>query len=179
MSPGQTDTPQTLTLAAAKAWSGLTAVTLRKYIADGRIEATRSRGRHGDAWAIDAASLAAFVLAQYGRELPPTLSHPVTPGHENVSDPVTKDDLYARIVELTEEVGRYKALAASAEATNERVEAGLRTTIVELRAERDAARAAAEAKATEAESARAEAAERAAEVTRLQARGFWARLLNR
>lgn len=165
MLPGQTDTPQTVTLAAAKAWSGLTAVTLRKYIAEGRIEATRSRGRHGDAWAIDAASLAAFVLEQYGRGLPPTPSHPVTPGHENASDPVTKDDLYARIVELTEEVGRYKALHAAAETTNERVEAGLRTTIVELRAERDAAKTDAEAKA--------------AELTRLQARGFWARLLNK
>lgn len=161
-------------MAAAVTWAGVSAVTLRKHLAAGRIEAERVRGAHGDEWAIDAESLAVFVRLRYGRELPPIV---VTPKAENPAA-AEADRLRERVDELLEEVGRYKALADSAAATGEAVETALRDHLAELRAERDAAKADAEAKAIEAESARADAAASTAELTRLQGRGFWARLFN-
>lgn len=163
--PPPTETLAPLSLAAAAKASGISQVTLRKHLKAGRLPATKAgSGPHGATWAIDPAELAAFVGARYGtpidlKGLPADTPQALPRDRVNTE---TATDLRRRLDETLEELGRYKALAAAAQDTNERVEAGLKERLAELQHERDAAQAKAE--------------EAAAELARLRSRGFWARL---
>ena len=114
--------------------------TIRKHVRRGTIAAVQARTRHGDGWAIAPDALAAFVREHYGRDLshPPTLT-PVDPSPGEYSE--TAAELRARLDATLVDLGRYRALAAAAEDTNARVEAGLKDRIAELAAERDAEKA--------------------------------------
>lgn len=113
--------------------------------------------------------LAAFAAERLGRELDvKTLRRPRQgPGGQALSDDAR--ELYERLLTVTEEATRYKALAAASEEARAAAEREHAATVAELRQERDAAQ-------EKAEAARAEAAAKAAELERLRSRGFWARL---
>ena len=156
MAPVNADTPQgpPLSLAGAAAASGVSAVTLRKHLAAGRLPGVkRADGAHGATWAIDAADLAAFVGAQYGRPID-FAALPREPAEglprESAADTATRQadaaraeaaELRARLDATLEELGRYKALTAAAADADARVEALLGERIAEVSAERDTARA--------------------------------------
>jgi hypothetical protein len=135
-----------LSLAAAAKVCGVSTVTLRKHLKAGRLAATKTEtGAHGVTWAIDPATLAAFVGARYGTPID-LAGLPVDTPQALPRDRVNTEsaaELRRRLDETLIDLGRYRALAASAEDTNARVEAGLKERIAELTAERDAALAAA------------------------------------
>jgi hypothetical protein len=155
--PDNADTPQSpppLSLAGASAACGVSAVTLRKHLAAGRLRGVkRTDGRHGATWAIAPADLAAFVGAQYGRPLdfaalprePAKGLAPLaaldTATRQAAEARAVADELRARLDVTLEELGRYKALTAAAAEADARVKTLLGERIAEVSAERDAARA--------------------------------------
>jgi len=155
MDPMNGTTPQTYTMQAAAKAAGVSVNTIRKHLRRGTLKAEPARTAHGDGWAIEAGALAAFVLEHYERGLNGTAVEPDEPA--TVSRPQTNTrgataELRARLDATLVELGRYKALAASADdrvtdaqAANARVEEMLKERIAELQHERDAAQAKAEA----------------------------------
>jgi hypothetical protein len=168
-----------LSLAAAVKVSGVSEVTLRKHLKSGALAAVKTEtGAHGAAWAIDPATLAAFVGARYGTAIDPAALTPVTGpeplAHERAHTE-SAAELRARLDATLEELGRYRALAEAGADTNARVEEGLRDALAELRHDRDAERDRAAQAEAQAAQAAAERDAAQAEADRLRSRGWWAR----
>lgn len=166
--PETPETPATLpplSLAVASAVSGVSVPTLRKHLNAGALPGAKVEGGpHGVAWAIDPAALAAFVGERYGRPID-LAGLPATPpasAPRKQAETESAAELRARLEATLVELGRYRALAESSDAADARVENILSARIAELTAERDTAQAKAE--------------EAAAELERVRARGFFARL---
>ena len=168
-----------LSLAAAAKASGVSEVTLRKHLKSGALAAVKAEtGAHGAAWAIDPATLAAFVGARYGTRIDPAALTPVTtpePLPREGAHTESAADLRARLDATLEELGRYRALAEAGADTNARVEAGLRDALAELRHERDSAQAQATQAAADLAALAAERAAAQAEAERLRSRSWFAR----
>jgi len=131
-----------LSLAAAAKASGVSTVTLRKHLKAGRLAATKTEtGAHGVTWAIDPATLAAFVGARYGTPIDLAGLPPVAPASapRKQADTESMADLRRRLEDTLQELGRYKALTEASAAADTRVESILAARIAELTIERDAA----------------------------------------
>jgi len=159
---GAIDRGEGLTLREAAAALGLSMGTVRGHIRAGRLAAVQSVGKYGPEWRIRPAVLAAFAAERLGLTLDAAALR--RPQQGQGGQPLGADtrELYERLLAVTEEATRYRALAAASEEARTAAEREAQTRIAELRSERDAERAKAE--------------EAAADLARLRARGFWGRL---
>lgn len=160
---------QDLTLREAAAAVGLSVGTIRAHIRAGRLTPPQVTGKWGPEYRIPPAMLADFASTRLGLELEPSTLRRARQGIG--AQPMAADarELYERLLTATEEATRYKALAEVSESAREAAERDYQAMLAELRYERDAERERAAAE-------QAKAAEAAAELERLRARGFWARV---
>ncbi len=144
-----------LTLREAAAALGLSVGTVRQHVKAGRLVASQSVGKYGSEYRLKSSVVAAFAAERYGLELDAAALGKGAQGP--AGEPMAADmrELYERLLQANEEATRYKALSAAADDH-------YRDEVARLQTERDAAQTKAE--------------EIAAELARLQARGFWARL---
>jgi hypothetical protein len=159
--PAKAGNLESLSLGAAAKVAGISQPTLRKHLKAGRLEATKDAGTFGNTWRIAPDVLAAFVAAQYGREIDLSDLAPKPQKERPPQDSATTEsavELHQRLEATLLELGKYKALVESAEAADKRVEAIMGARIAELQQERDAARD---------------------ELEQLQARGWWGRLFGK
>jgi hypothetical protein len=142
---------------------------VRNHLRAGNLKATKRPGKFGPEWHFKPAVLAAFAAERYGREVDFSQVAPqgqggrppqAAAGPESLPEDVR--ELYERLVTVTEEAARYRAIAEVSESTKAEAERQYQGMIAELQQERDAALA--------------KAAETAADLERLRSRGFWSRL---
>ena len=140
--------------AAAKVL-GVSQQAVRSHLRAGTLKASKAQGKYGPTWTFHPAVLAAFALEHYGRVVAESALAPQTPAQvpPPPADALPEDvrDLYERIVALTAEATRFKAIAE----VSESAEADYKAQLAALTQERDAAQA---------------------ELDRLRARGFWSRV---
>jgi predicted transcriptional regulator len=152
---GARDKAADLTLRETAAALGLSVGTVRAHVKAGRLAASTVAGKYGPQFVLRPAVVAAYGAEHLGLELDADALGKGSQGQEGV--PMAEDvrELYERLLSVTEEATRYKALNAAADDH-------YRDELARLQHERDAAQAKAE--------------ETAAELARIQGRGFWARL---
>jgi len=127
--------PKGLRLSEAAALLELSPSTLRRYVKAGKLKASLSSGKYGNEYRIRPAVLKAFALESLKRDLSDeeveeveALSHTqATP-----PPPVAYTELYERLIELTAEATRYKALSEVSESTLRSAEESYKTQIAEL-----------------------------------------------
>ena len=160
---------QDLTLREAAAAVGLSVGTIRAHIRAGRLAAPQVIGKWGPEYRIPPAVLADFARERLGQTLEPATLRRARQGVG--AEPMAADvrELYERLLSVTEEATRYKALAEVSESAREAADRDYQAMLAELRYERDAERDKAAAEQAKAEEA-------AAELERLRGRGFFGRV---
>lgn len=170
------DASADLSLREAAKVLGLSMGTVRAYVKAGRLQAATVAGKYGPEYRLRPAVVAAYAAEHLGLSLDAATLTRGTKGPTGEALGEDVRELYERLLTATADATRYKALAEQTESTKAEAERHYQAMIAELQHERDSAAGQAEAARAEAEAAQAEAAERAAELERLRARGFWARL---
>jgi multidrug efflux pump subunit AcrA (membrane-fusion protein) len=165
-----------LTLREAAAALGLSVGTVRAHIRAGRLGAGQEVGKYGPEYRIRPAVLTAFAADRLGLTLDPAALRHSRQGASGVALSDDSRELYERLLTVTEEATRYKALVQVSESTREAAEREYQAQLAELQHERTLAADRAEAAEAEALAAQAKAEEAAAELERLRSRGFFARV---
>lgn len=161
-----------LTLREAAKVLGLSMSTVRAYVKSGKLQAATVAGKWGPEYRLRPTVVAAYGAEHLGLELDADALTRVAKGQAGEALAEDVRELYERLLTVTADATRYKALAEQTESTKAEAERQYQAMIAELQHERDAAR-------EEAETAQAKAAEAEAELVRLKSRGFWARLFGR
>jgi len=162
----QRDTPTvTINLADAAKLLRVNRQTVRNLLHAGQIKGVKTDGKFGPQWMFDLNEIKRIARQRYKRTITPeeitaVLEPPEPEPTAEIPDSVRQ--LYERLLTLTEETTRYKALAEISESTRAEQEKHYQDELARLR--------------YEAQAAQEKAAELAAEVERLKSRGFWARL---
>jgi hypothetical protein len=154
---------------------GLSIATVRAYVKAGKLQAATRVGKYGPEYRIRPAVVAAYGREHMGLDLDADrIARPMGKAGEPVDADVR--DLYERLLAATADATRYKALAEYTESTKAEAERHYQALLAEVQAERDAVQAERDAAQAKADEADAKAGELTVEITRLQARGFWARV---
>jgi excisionase family DNA binding protein len=132
---GPEKTPVGLRLSEAAALLELSPSTLRRYVKAGKLKASQSPGKYGSEYRIRPAILQAFALETLNLNFSledlegvKALSHTqATP-----PPPVAYTELYERLIDLTAEATRYKALSEVSESTLRAQEEEYKAQIAEL-----------------------------------------------
>lgn len=164
------------TLREAAAAVSLSVGTLRAHIRAGRLAAPQVVGKWGPEYRIPPAVLVDFARERLGMTLEPATLRRARQGI--VGEPMAADvrELYERLLSVSEEATRYRALAEVSESTRAADAEHFAAEVARLQHERDEARENASAAEEAAAAERAKAAEVAAELERVKSRGFLARV---
>ena len=133
--------PAGLLLSEAAALIGVSPTTLRRYVKGGRLKASQVAGKYGAEYRIHPAVLRAFALEALGIVLTEEdVAGVKVNTHSQDSPPPSADlvELYERLLALTEEATRYKALTEVSENTRRESEAHYQAQIAELLHEKKA-----------------------------------------
>ena len=154
-----------LTLRDAAKALGLSMGTVRAKVKAGTLQAATVAGKWGPEYRLRPAIVAAYAAEHLGLELDAAALARGARGQ--VGQAIAEDvrDLYERLLVVTGDVARYKALAESTGSALSDAERDYQATLAELRHERDAAKV--------------EAEEIAAELAILKSRGFFSRAFRR
>lgn len=161
-----------LTLREAAKVLGLSMSTVRAYVKSGKLQAATVAGKWGPEYRLRPTVVAAYAAEHLGLELDADALTRAAKGQAGEALAEDVRELYERLLTVTADATRYKALAEQTESTKAEAERQYQAMIAELQHERDAAR-------EEAETAQAKAEAAEAELVRLKSRGFWARLFGR
>jgi len=163
------DASADLTLREAAKALGLSVATVRTYVKAGKLQASTFAGKYGPEYRLRPAVVAAYAREHLGLELDADTLAKAAKGQAGEPLSAEMRELYERLLAVTAEATRYKALAEYSESSKAEAERQYQAMIAALQHERDAAQEAAAAE-------RAKAEELASELARVKARGFWARL---
>jgi excisionase family DNA binding protein len=131
--------PVGLLLSEAAALLEVSPSTIRRYVKGGKLKASRVAGKYGAEYRIHPSVLKAFALEALGivlaeEDLEGVKAHTYMHGTPPPSEDVT--ELYERLIALTEEATRYKALSEVSESTRREAEEHYRAQIAELQYEK-------------------------------------------
>jgi len=132
---GPEKAPAGLRLSEAATLLELSPSTLRRYVKTGKLKASQAPGKYGSEYRIRPAVLQAFALETLNLNLSledlegvKALSHT-----QDTPPPLAGyTELYERLIELTAEATRYKALSEVSESTLRSAEESYKTQIAEL-----------------------------------------------
>jgi len=132
---GPEKAPTGLRLSEAATLLGLSPSTLRRYVKTGKLKASRAPGKYGAEYRIRPAVLQAFALETLNLTLRledlegvEVLPH----AQATPPPPAAYTELYERLIELTAEATRYKALSEVSDSTLRSAEESYKTQIAEL-----------------------------------------------
>ena len=165
-----------LTLRDAAKVLGLSMGTVRAYVKSGRLQAATVAGKWGPEYRLRPTVVAAYGAEHLGLELDADALARGAKGQAGEALAEDVRELYERLLTVTADATRYKALAEQTESTKAEAERQYQAMIAELQHERDAAQEKADAAEEAAAAERAKAEEAAAELARVKSRGFFARV---
>ena len=143
--PPKPGAPDVVGVPAAGRALGITPQAVRNHLRSGKLKGKKVPGKFGPEWHFRPAVLQAFAAEHYGREVDAT---PATPGKPSPAvtpeNPGDMRELYERLLAVTADLSRYKALAEHNGSELGRAEEQYRGMIAELQHERDAEHARAE-----------------------------------